>query len=430
MTAPPVQYFTTDDGVRIAYSVAGSGPALIFLPIESLSMTGRWQVPAAVSFYERLGAGRTFVTYDRRGMGLSDRTEVADLDRSVADLLCLADHLGFASFDIFSSREFIGLEVASRFSERVRRIVLWEATASPSEMIAGPTMDLARRMVEGDWASYWWGMLGMLDLPGEFAEQWAASISQENYQRLIEQGLEMGDLTDRLGLITAETLVINHDESVVIPVDSSAAVAAGIEGASFVPLRGSPYTPWHQTAADDVLQVVLPFLDDDEPASEAPAPGGFQTVMFTDLEASTALTQRLGDEGAQELLRGHNATVRGALDANAGREVKHTGDGIMAAFPSAVGAVIAALQIQRELARGEVRVRIGNAGEPIAEDDDLFGTAVQLAARVTDRAEPAQILVTRVVADLCAGKTFTFASIGSVSMKGFDDAIELFEVSA
>ena len=96
--------------------------------------------------------------------------------------------------------------------------------------------------------------------------------------------------------------------------------------------------------------------------------------------------------------------MRSALEANGGREVKHTGDGIMASFPSAVSAVEASLAIQREMAGGEVRVRIGlNAGEPIAEDDDLFGTAVQLAARITDRAEPGQVLVSRVVADLCAG---------------------------
>ena len=107
----------------------------------------------------------------------------------------------------------------------------------------------------------------------------------------------------------------------------------------------------------------------------------------------------------------------------------HTGDGIMASFGSAVSAVEASLAIQREMAGGEVRVRIGlNAGEPIAEDDDLFGTAVQLAARITDRAEPGQILVSRVVADLCAGKGFEFTSAGDASMKGFDEPVALFEV--
>ena len=101
----------------------------------------------------------------------------------------------------------------------------------------------------------------------------------------------------------------------------------------------------------------------------------------------------------------------------------------MASFGSAVSAVEASLAIQREMAGGEVRVRIGlNAGEPIAEDDDLFGTAVQLAARITDRAEPGQILVSRVVADLCAGKGFEFTSAGDASMKGFDEPVALFEV--
>ncbi len=123
--------------------------------------------------------------------------------------------------------------------------------------------------------------------------------------------------------------------------------------------------------------------------------------------------------------------MRAALDEYGGHEVKHTGDGIMASFPSAVSAVTAALAMQRDLAGGEVRVRIGlNAGEPIAEDDDLFGTAVQLAARITDRAEPGQVLVSNVVRELCAGKTFEFTSVGEATLKGFDEPVALYEVRA
>ena len=103
----------------------------------------------------------------------------------------------------------------------------------------------------------------------------------------------------------------------------------------------------------------------------------------------------------------------------------------MASFPSAASAVTAALQIQREMAGGEVRVRVGlNAGEPIADDDDLFGVSVIKAARIADRAEPGQVLVSRVVMDLCEGKTFEFASLGAASLKGFDEAVTLFEVRA
>ena len=190
-------------------------------------------------------------------------------------------------------------------------------------------------------------------------------------------------------------------------------VAAGIPDAQLVVLEGDEFLPIHGDT-QSVIEAINRFLERPARAESVPPHGGgFQTILFTDLESSTALTQRLGDEGAQELLRGHNDAVRSALEANGGREVKHTGDGIMASFPSAVSAVEASLAIQREMAGGEVRVRIGlNAGEPIAEDDDLFGTAVQLAARITDRAEPGQVLVSRVVADLCAGKGFTFTSTG------------------
>src|SRR5213080_4407237 len=76
---------------------------------------------------------------------------------------------------------------------------------------------------------------------------------------------------------------------------------------------------------------------------------GIRTVLFTDIVESTSLTQKLGDEVAMELLHIHDAVVREALKALNGREVKHTGDGIMASFISAAAAVRCAAQIQREL---------------------------------------------------------------------------------
>ena len=160
------------------------------------------------------------------------------------------------------------------------------------------------------------------------------------------------------------------------------------------------------------------------------------TVMFTDIEGSTLLTQRLGDEAAQRLLREHNETVRGALDSYNGREIKHTGDGIMASFFSASRALGCALHIQYKLAarnaanpEDAVRVRIGlNAGEPIAEGNDLFGTSVQLARRICDRAEPGQVLVSDVVRQLVAGKGFSFEQLNEGTLKGFDEPFALFKV--
>jgi class 3 adenylate cyclase len=173
------------------------------------------------------------------------------------------------------------------------------------------------------------------------------------------------------------------------------------------------------------------------PGDKADTPDpGIRTVLFTDIVESTSLTQKLGDEVAMELLRIHDTVVRDALKASNGREVKHTGDGIMSSFISAVAAVRCAAQIQRELAQRareqtnhSLKVRIGGAaGEPVERGSDIFGTTVQLAARLCSHAEPEQIVVSSVVADLCIGKGLTFRPLGEVSLKGFDRPVNVHSV--
>ncbi|PYI76407.1 MAG: DUF4242 domain-containing protein [Verrucomicrobia bacterium] len=169
--------------------------------------------------------------------------------------------------------------------------------------------------------------------------------------------------------------------------------------------------------------------------SEAHDPG-IRTVLFTDIVESTSLTQKLGDDAAMEFLRVHDEIVRDALTGSKGREVKHTGDGIMASFVSAAAAVRCAAQIQRELARRAreqdnhpIKVRIGGAaGEPVERNNDIFGSTVQLASRLCSHAEPGQILVSSVVAELCIGKGLTFRPLGEVSLKGFDRPVNVHAV--
>jgi class 3 adenylate cyclase len=163
---------------------------------------------------------------------------------------------------------------------------------------------------------------------------------------------------------------------------------------------------------------------------------GIRTILFTDIVNSTTLTQRLGDRGAMDLLEIHDKIVRAALAAEAGREVKHTGDGIMASFLSAAATVRAAARIQAELARYKAEnpdrpfsARIGAAaGEPIEHHHDLFGSTVQLAARLCAHAEPDQILVSNVVVELCLGKGVPFQDLGEASLKGFEKPVRVHAV--
>ncbi len=154
------------------------------------------------------------------------------------------------------------------------------------------------------------------------------------------------------------------------------------------------------------------------------------------MQSSTALTQQLGDAGAQEVRRAHNDIVRAALSASGGYEIKHTGDGIMASFSTASSALDAAIAIQRGVAAHKeanpgspLAVYVGlNAGEPIAEDDDLFGTSINLAARICDHAVAGQILAADVVRQLTAGKQFLFADLGETELRGFEDPVKLWEL--
>jgi class 3 adenylate cyclase len=158
--------------------------------------------------------------------------------------------------------------------------------------------------------------------------------------------------------------------------------------------------------------------------------------MFTDLNNSTAMTTRLGDTKALHLLHVHNAFTRNALREYAGREVKHLGDGIMASFAATAPAIECAIAIQKAFAtynaehvETPLHLRIGlSAGEPVEEDNDFFGAAVQLAARLCAHAKPDQILAAPVVIEHSAGEKFVFSEVGLITPKGFDQAMRVYEV--
>jgi class 3 adenylate cyclase len=159
--------------------------------------------------------------------------------------------------------------------------------------------------------------------------------------------------------------------------------------------------------------------------SRAAAPNGTVTVLFTDIEASTQLTEELGDHQWMDLLREHNAIIREQLATHSGFEVKSQGDGFMLAFASASAALRCAIGIQRVLTERdpdgpELRVRIGlHTGEPIREADDFYGKAVILAARIAAEARGSEVLVSSLVRELTESLgEFAFDAPTDVELKG------------
>ena len=251
--------------------------------------------------------------------------------------------------------------------------------------------------------------------------------------------------------IEAPTLVMHRRDFPLLSVDVARRITARIPDARLKIIEGKSLSPF----VGDIrptLDVMNDFLGIDltetaatkklhahatgSQAMRQAMSGGFRTIMFTDMEGSTALTQRLGDEDAQARVRLHNSIVQDALLTFGGTQVKHTGDGIMASFPTSSSAVECAVTIQRAFEahneanpNEQVFVRIGlNAGEPVQEGDDLFGTAVQMASRVCAAAQPGEVLTSDVVRQLVAGKGFLFADRGEAVLRGFEDPVRVYEV--
>ena len=189
-----------------------------------------------------------------------------------------------------------------------------------------------------------------------------------------------------------------------------------------------------QTSIDAVVSAVEVERPNLQPHA---APDGTVTVMFTDIEGSTAMTERLGDQKAQDVLRIHNDIIRQQVAAHQGFEVKSQGDGFMMAFSSARRAVESAIAIQKTLSAHNaenpsepIRVRIGlHTGEAIREADDFFGKSVILAARIASQALGGQILVSSLLKALVESSgEFEFGESRSVELKGLSGSHEIVEV--
>jgi class 3 adenylate cyclase len=410
-------------------------------------------------------------------VGLSDR-DVSDLwgDVLTLDIDAVADRLGLNKFAVFGAAISgpAAIAYAVRNPERVSHLLLWHAWAQASDLASSHFRGL-RRLLDANWEAYTetYAHLAFGWETGQPAHRYAAlmreGITREAWQMVLAAARQL-DVTALLPQVRAPTLVLHRRRLPWLSLEVATGLASHIPNARLAVLEGAS-GGYAVEDPEAVLAAIDEFLGEGEEAAEPKAPSGLVTILFTDIEGSTTLTQRLGDAKAQELLRSHNTIVRDALKARSGSEVKHTGDGIMASFPSASGAIECAIAIQRALAQhnesllrqaqderaepvetqraepvetqraepvetqraepveAPLRVRIGlNAGEPVAEDQDLFGTAVQLAARVCAQAEPGQILIPDGVRHLIAGKGFLFSDHGDVVLRGFEDPVRLYEV--
>ncbi|MBI2913538.1 MAG: adenylate/guanylate cyclase domain-containing protein [Chloroflexi bacterium] len=450
---PRIQYAKTSDGVSIAYAVTGQGAPLVLMPgqISHFQLLG--QYPEWRRWFERLAEKRMIAQYDGRGSGLSERA-ITDfsVDALVLDLEAVVGAVGVERFALWAGGLLgtAAVAYAVRHPERLSHLILWAACVRGADFWSSSRTQAVRAVRETDWELYASAAihLGGFRVSKRLEEFATALIREAITPDTLKAFMDASQGFDVVGLlpqVKCPTLVLHARQNPLLPIDVSRRIASEIPHARLV-LVERPI-PWIGDMEEGVLAAVDDFLGEQEkaaPAAARPEGGAVRTILFTDVEGSTALTQRLGDVKAREVLREHERIVREALKSHGGSEVKTMGDGFMASFASATGALECAIAIQRAFAEwnaavgahhdAPLHVRIGlNAGEPIAEEDpdgrgDLFGTAVILAARIAAQAQGGEILASNVVRELVAGKGFLFADRGDAILRGFEDPVRLFEV--
>ena len=429
---PHIQYVKTSDGVNIAFASAGEGTPLVRVPLPSMNHVQRdWAMYP--NFWPPLAEAFRLIVYDPRGTGLSDRDAIDfSMEAMVRDLEAVVDHLGLQSFAVVAVANAVPVAVtyAAISPDRVSHLSLLDGFTNPSDFIGTPKHEANEALKDQDWTLYTETLVRVLiglDEPRlieSFGEHIRACIEPDAY-RSLRVAAEGYDVSDLLPDVRAETVVL-HNSDGYFPVRVGQKLAAGIPGARFV-------------AIDDInYNRVAPLIEEFMGVAVKPAsaePSTFRTVLFTDLVGHTEMMQRLGDERGRDVLREHEQITRESLTEHGGDEVKTMGDGFMASFGSVTRAMDCAIALQQAFAEHNIssseplRVRVGlNAGEPIEEDGDLFGSTVIMASRIAAKADGGEILIPEPLRHLLTGKSYVYADRGETMLKGFEDAVRLYEV--
>ncbi len=433
---PRIQYTTTADGVSIAYGSAGQGRPLVRIASAPFShFQLEWQQS---DFYDQLCRNRLLIVFDPRGTGMSDR-DVQDysLDGRLLDVEAVVDSLGLETFALNAIWHGgpMAIAYAARHPDRVTNLVLDDTFANARVAMQGP-QQRAINELSGDWEALTEHIaFSFAGAGGEDARRYAEffrSCTTHDAALTMWDTFNREDVTELLPEIQAPTLIMQHSGIRAVNLDHTRQMAALIPNARLVMLEGK-----EADDLDHLLSVLDEFLGDEQaPTAVAETQAGtFRTVLFTDLVDHTEMMQRLGDDKGRDVLREHERITREVLAAHDGTEVKTMGDGFMASFGSVTKAMDCAIALQRAFASHSesmpepLHVRVGlNAGEPIEEDGDLFGSMVILASRIAAQAGPGEILIPDPLRHLLSGKSYIYSDRGEVALKGFEDSVKLWEL--
>jgi class 3 adenylate cyclase len=432
-----IRYCKTSDGVRIAYGTYGNEgmPPLVDLCVPPWQ-EALWATPWGRLCFEALARTHRLITIDPRGTGASQRdVETITLESGVHDLLAVVDHLRIRQFALLSQYPYQApaLTFAARYVERVVRLALWS-----------PRVTQQGRPDIGESAHANWGMYtraaATLFFPTGPAE------AQRLYSNAFRSGTTPDavasvfdwtyDLTPLLPELTMPALVLYRKHAQGIEAEQARTAASVMPNAQLMAIDGDIGIPYfdHQR----FVRVLEEFLGV-ETRPETQGASGTAVILFTDIVASTALTERMGDARFRDASRALDAGLRAAIREAGGAAIdgKLLGDGVLATFPSAAQAIDGARRclaltgssnVQRQTSNIQIRIGL-HAGDVIREDNNVYGGAVNIASRICGLSSPGEILVSDVVRGMARSSAgVEFEDRGEQEMKGVGEPVRVYAV--
>ncbi len=437
---PRIQYAKTSDGVSIAYAVFGDGPAIIrpSAGFGDIHMYSAGMTPARQSTDRLVGLGWRVIMYDGRGMGSSDRRNPDfSFDGRLRDLEAVIERTGV---DLFALQGLTqggptAIAYAVEHPDRVSHLVLTVTYAKASDWFKVIPVVRAVRglniMVEEDWEYHTLALANTMtgfsdsDLANKLAAALRSGMSAKAFLSWRAEG-EKVDVTDLLPLLSVPTLVLHLPATPLSNLDLLRGLASQIPNARLV-------------STDDAVAAIDAFLREGQgQAAAAPElPSGMTAILFADIADSTALTERLGDAAFRAKARELSGSLRALIRECAGRPVEGPtlGDGVLAVFTSAREAIEAARRCAAAGDTAGLPLHLGlHAGDVTREKDpdgrdNIYGGAVNIAARIAGLSAAGEVLVSETVRSLARTSAgVRFEDRGEQSLKGVGEPVRVWAV--
>lgn len=434
--APPVRYAKAGE-VSIAYRVMGEGPLdLVWVPGLFSNLEIEWENPIWVRFYRRLASFARLMVFDKRGMGLSDRSVGAPtLEERMDDVRAVMDAVGPKRAALIGVSEggLMSVLFAATYPERTVALVLYGTEARTRRDVDYPygneeTITALYQIFDEGWGTGESLQVFARDLLEDeqarafFGRMERAAGSPGTMRALLDTLVDL-DVRAVLPTISVPTLVIHATDDHSVPIANGRWLADHITGARFAEIEGEHVS----FATDQFADEVESFLTGKRHA--AVSERVLATVLFSDIVGSTERAVAVGDRRWREVLDQHDAVVRREVETYRGKLVKSTGDGVLATFDGPARAVSCGCEIRDAVQPLGLDVRVGlHTGEVEMRGDDIGGIAVHIGARVAAVADAGQVLVSRTVTDLVAGSGIAFEDRGNHELRGVPGTWQLYAV--